>query len=304
MEEQTIVDVRGISKTIQGETIIHDLSFSVRRGEIYGLLGPNGSGKTCTIRLMVGLLSLTAGDVLIAGHSIKTERNKALSRIGAIVENPDLYGYMTGRQNLKHFARMYGHTAVDAARMVEIADLVELTDVLDRKVKTYSLGMRQRLGIAQALLHRPDVLILDEPTNGLDPAGIRKLRDYLRRLAKEENIAILLSSHLLAEIEMLCDRVVIIQNGRTIEERNVRNPEASIVRIELEVTEPDRAALLLADHQPVRMRDAILVIEARKQHIPALVALLVAQHIGVFQVKIKETSLEDTFLALTGGTQA
>lgn len=160
MEDQTIVDVRGISKKVYGEEIIHDVSFSVRRGEIYGLLGPNGSGKTFTIRLMVGLLSLTAGDVLIAGHSIKTDRINALAHIGAIVENPDLYGYMTGMQNLKHFARMYGHTRVDSARMIEIAELVELSDVLDRKVKTYSLGMRQRLGIAQALLHRPSVLML------------------------------------------------------------------------------------------------------------------------------------------------
>ncbi len=270
MEDQKIVDVRGISKKVYGEEIIHDVSFSVRRGEIYGLLGPNGSGKTFTIRLMVGLLSLTAGDVLIAGHSIKTDRINALAHIGAIVENPDLYGYMTGMQNLKHFARMYGHTRVDSARMIEIAKLVELSDVLERKVKTYSLGMRQWLGIAQALLHRPSVLILDEPTNGLDPAGIRKLRDYLRRLAKEEHIAVILSSHLLAEIE----RVVIIQNGRTIDERNVRSQEAAVMRIELEVTEPAQAAFLLAEYHAVQVNDAVLVIEAKKQQVPSVVALL------------------------------
>jgi ABC-2 type transport system ATP-binding protein len=182
MSKQPVVELHHVSKTIDGEELITDLSFSIHRGEIYGLLGPNGSGKTLTIRMMVGLISMTSGDISIHGYSIRTDRIEALQHVGAIVENPDLYGYMTGMQNLKHFARMYDKP-ISKERIMEVIDLVELSDAIHRKVKTYSLGMRQRLGIAQALLHRPSVLILDEPTNGLDPAGIHQLRNYLYTLA-------------------------------------------------------------------------------------------------------------------------
>lgn len=163
---------------------------------------------------------MTEGDITICGHSIRTEREKALEQIGAIVENPELYDYMTGMQNLKHFANM-AINPISKERIAEIVKLVEMEHAIHKKVKTYSLGMKQRLGIAQALLHQPKILILDEPTNGLDPAGIRQIRDYLQRLAKEENIAVIVSSHLLSEIELMCDRVVIIKQGEFVQEYNL-----------------------------------------------------------------------------------
>ncbi len=173
-----------------------------------GLLGPNGAGKTTMIRMMVGLIPPTAGEVYIGGHSLQSHRNQALRQVGVIVENPEMYKYMSGYKNLLHFARMI--PGITKQRIHEVTELVGLTDRIHDKVKTYSLGMRQRLGVAQALLHRPSVLILDEPTNGLDPAGIRDLRDYLKRLAREHGTAVIVSSHMLSEMELMCDRVAII----------------------------------------------------------------------------------------------
>jgi ABC-2 type transport system ATP-binding protein len=180
---EPIVSLQHVYKTIGKKEIIRDLSFEIFPGEVYGFLGPNGSGKTTTIRMMTGLISITSGSITIGGYNVATEREKALAHIGAIVENPELYTYMTGMQNLKHFANM-ARKEVTKERIEQVIRLVELEHAIHKKVKTYSLGMKQRLGIAQALLHEPDVLILDEPTNGLDPAGIRKLRDYLQYLAK------------------------------------------------------------------------------------------------------------------------
>ncbi|WP_047151271.1 ABC transporter ATP-binding protein [Aneurinibacillus tyrosinisolvens] len=304
MTDKNVVELHNVSKTVDGEPIIRDLSFSIRRGEILGLLGPNGAGKTFTIRMMVGLITMTDGDIFIEGHSIRTDRTKALQHVGAIVENPDLYGYMTGMQNLKHFARMYD-TSISRERIMEIVRLVELSDAIHRKVKTYSLGMRQRLGIAQALLHQPGVLILDEPTNGLDPVGIHQLRGYLYKLVKEEGIAIIVSSHLLAEVELMCDRVVIIQNGMFVGEHNIKERKDSVTAVEVafEVTEPDKAVLLLASFGTVQAVETTIMLKLPKQQVPAIVALLVESGIGIYQVNIRTESLEETFLTLTGGTR-
>ncbi|MED0671232.1 ABC transporter ATP-binding protein [Aneurinibacillus aneurinilyticus] len=305
MTSQNAIKVQHVSKNIGGNDLIKDLSFSIQRGEICGLLGPNGAGKTLTIRMMVGLISITEGDIFIEGHSVRTQRTNALRHIGAIVENPDLYSYMTGIQNLKHFARMYKQP-ITKERMMEVAELVELTDAIHNKVKTYSLGMRQRLGIAQALLHKPSVLILDEPTNGLDPAGIHQLRNYLYQLAKKENIAVIISSHLLSEIELMCDRVVIIQNGVFVGEHNIKAAKEANTQVEMEVefeiTEPVRAATLLTNIPIIRTTERTITVSTTKQHIPELVATLVQNGIGVFQVQIKTKSLEETFLSITGGT--
>lgn len=169
--DDTVVELEGVTKKIRGKTIIDNLSFRVRRGEVYGFLGPNGAGKTTTIRMIVGLMSMTSGRIRIEGHDIRTDRAKAMTHVGAVVENPELYKFMSGRKNLLHFARLSGKS-ISEERIEEIVRLVELENAIDKKVKNYSLGMRQRLGIAQALLHDPSILILDEPTNGLDPAGI------------------------------------------------------------------------------------------------------------------------------------
>ncbi len=202
-----------VKKTIRNKEIIKGLDFTVNKGEVFGFIGPNGAGKTTTIRMIVGLMKLTEGDIRILGNSIKSNFKGAIEKVGAIVENPELYPYMTGWQNLKHYARMFPN--ITDERIKEVVSIVKMEKPIHQKVKRYSLGMRQRLGIAQAILHKPAVLILDEPTNGLDPAGIREIRQYIRKLAKEEEIAVIISSHLLSEIEQMCDRIGIIKKWRT-----------------------------------------------------------------------------------------
>ncbi len=315
LRDQTpVVQIRRLTKTIRGKAIVNRLDLEVRSGEIFGLLGPNGAGKTTTIRMIVGLIGMSGGEVLIDGISVKRQFEDAMKRVGAIVENPEMYKYLSGYHNLLHFARM--HEGVTKARIDEVAELVGLKERIRDKVRTYSLGMRQRLGVAQALLHRPKVLILDEPTNGLDPAGIRELRDYLRRLARTEGLAIIVSSHLLSEMELMCDRVAIIRQGELIAVRPVRELAADTVhavrRVVFEVNEPASAQLLLASSWPeagFRQADpesgegAESAIEGKldKRAIPAVVRTLVQAGIEVFGVRSSGRTLEEQFLALTGG---
>jgi len=296
-----VVKLENVHKKIGSAEIIRGLSFEVQEGEVYGFLGPNGSGKTTTIRMMTGLISITEGDITICGHSIRTEREKALEYIGAIVENPELYDYMTGMQNLKHFANM-AVTPIGKERIAEIIKLVELEHAIHKKVKTYSLGMKQRLGIAQALLHNPKILILDEPTNGLDPAGIREIRDYLQRLAKEENIAVIVSSHLLSEIELMCDRVVIIKNGQFVQEYSLREQvkgDEQIV-VAFEVDQVEEANELIKG----TIQENKIIVSVMKEDIPQLVKKLVHADVLVYGVTVQNKSLEDEFLAVTGGGKA
>ena len=209
----------GLTKVIGDRTIVDDVSFELFPGDVFGFLGPNGAGKTTTIRMLVGLIRPTAGSVTICGFDLRHKFEDAMRCIGCIVENPDLYRFMTGRENLEHFARML---RVGSDEIERVASLVNLSHRLHHRVGTYSLGMRQRLGIAQALLGSPRVLILDEPANGLDPAGIREIRELLRALAAEQQMAIFVSSHLLAEVELTCDRVAIIHKGRILRTGSVR----------------------------------------------------------------------------------
>ncbi|PEY35174.1 ABC transporter ATP-binding protein [Bacillus cereus] len=296
-----IVKLENVHKKIGKNEIIRGLSFEVREGEVYGFLGPNGSGKTTTIRMMTGLISMTKGDITICGHSIRTEREKALEQIGAIVENPELYDYMTGMQNLKHFANM-AIKPISRERITEIVKLVELEHAIHKKVKTYSLGMKQRLGIAQALLHNPKILILDEPTNGLDPAGIRQIRDYLQRLAKEENIAVIVSSHLLSEIELMCDRVVIIKQGQFVQEYNLHEQAKhdETVVVVFEVDQIQKANEIIKGKE----QGSVVVTSVEKEKIPQIVKQLVHADVLVYGVTVQNKTLEDEFLAITGGVRA
>jgi ABC-2 type transport system ATP-binding protein len=297
-----VVEVRQLTKRIKGKEIVKDLTFDIHSGEVLGFLGPNGAGKTTTMRMMLGLMSMSEGDCLINGYSVKTRKEEALQYVGGIVENPEMYKFLSGYDNLMHYKRMHPNVSED--RLHQVTALVGLTDAIKRKVKTYSLGMRQRLGIAQALLHNPKVLILDEPTNGLDPAGIRELRDYLRKLAKEEGLAIFISSHLLSEVELICDRVLILQKGQIIDSQSVREPEAEILEIAFEVDKLEEAAALLRTNFPdiaVKAHDEQLVVEAEREAIPAVNRRLVENGIGVYGIQTVRKSLEERFLEATGG---
>lgn len=309
-----VVQIRGLTKTIRGKAIVNRLDLEVRAGEIFGLLGPNGAGKTTTIRMIVGLIGMSDGEVLIDGLSVKRQFEDAMKCVGAIVENPEMYKYLSGYHNLLHFARM--HEGVTKARIDEVTKLVGLKERIRDKVRTYSLGMRQRLGVAQALLHRPKVLILDEPTNGLDPAGIRELRDYLRQLAQTEGLAIIVSSHLLSEMELMCDRVAIIRQGELIDVRPVRElaagPSDAKLRVVFEVNEPASAQLLLASSYPEAAFQCTGpepggtpegAVEGRlaRRVISSVVRTLVQAGIEVYGVRSSGRTLEEQFLELTGG---
>ncbi|MFS8513727.1 MAG: ABC transporter ATP-binding protein, partial [Planifilum fulgidum] len=241
---EPVLSVKNLSKRIGGREIVKNIQFEVFPGEIFGFLGPNGAGKTTTIRMLVGLIRPTGGTVHIAGHNLQKDFLKAIRHVGCIVENPEMYPFLSGRENLEHFARMAGD--IPPERIDEVIRLVELEKRIDDKVKTYSLGMRQRLGIAQALLGRPKLLILDEPTNGLDPAGIRELRDFIRTLARKEGIGVFISSHILHEVQLMCDRVAIISQGRLLKTDRVERliDEDSLV-VEWMLNPPERGEELL-----------------------------------------------------------
>jgi len=295
------IQIQSVSKVIKGKKIIDSLSLEVHKGEVFGLLGPNGAGKTTTIRMIVGLISMTEGDIKIAGSSIKTDFEKAISRIGAIIENPEMYKFLSGYQNLLHFSRM--SKGISKKKIEEVVELVGLKNRIHEKVKTYSLGMRQRLGLAQCLLHDPDVLILDEPTNGLDPAGIREIRDHLRMLAREKNMAIIVSSHLLSEMEMMCDRIGIIQQGKLLNVQSVQEFVQSTNPIfELEVEPKEKAITILKHSYPegkVEEKEKAVTILIEKKEIPNIVKKLVEKNVHIYGIKEKRRTLEESFLELT-----
>ncbi len=296
-----IVKLNGVTKVIKSRKIVDSISFEVHKGEVFGFLGPNGAGKTTTIRMMVGLIGITEGDIEIAGKSIKKDFERAIRHIGAIVENPEMYKFLTGYQNLIHYARM--SNGISKEKIDEVVKLVGLTERIHEKVKTYSLGMRQRLGLAQSLLHEPDVLILDEPTNGLDPAGIREIRDHLRFLAKEKNMAVIVSSHLLAEMEMMCDRIAIIQDGKLVDVQSVQHfIEGSEHVVAFEVDDAAGAIQVITAAHPdmqIKQVDGRIFLAISKKQVPGIVTGLVNNRIDIYSVQEVTKTLEDRFLELT-----
>ncbi|MGO4372333.1 ABC transporter ATP-binding protein [Paenibacillus sp. MCAF20] len=300
---EAVLQLRNVTKSIGGRKIVDNLSFDIPAGEVFGFLGPNGAGKTTTIRMIVGLISMSKGEALIKGISVSEHFELAMTHVGAIVENPEMYKFLTGYQNLVHFARR--HKGITKERINEVVQLLGLQNRIHEKVKRYSLGMRQRLGVAQAILHRPSLLILDEPTNGLDPAGIRELRDYLRKLTREEGISVIVSSHLLSEMELMCDRVAIIQAGKLIDIRSLQEARDSIEsKIVIEVGDHIGAQQLLAsifDASRITVKGNLLELAADKAAIPDITRLLVSSEIDVLGIHAVQKSLEDQFLEITGG---
>ena len=295
-----IVELKNLTKTIGKKKIVDNLNLALYPGQITGFLGPNGAGKTTTIRMMVGLMEPSGGDVVIEGISLADDFEGGLSKVGVIVENPEMYKYMSGYKNLVHFARM--HENVTKARIDEVVSQVGMQNRIHEKVSTYSLGMRQRLGLAQALLHHPKFLILDEPTNGLDPAGIREFRTYLRSIAEKEGVSIFVSSHMLSEIELMCDRIAVIQNGKLIDIRDMAEAQESHYYIEAFPVEAAEE-MLKAEGFTVEAYNGGFVINAEKTRIPGLVQQMTAQELQLFAVQPHRKTLEDQFLEMTGGGQ-
>lgn len=302
MEREPVLSVRGLEKQVRGRTLVKDVSFDVYPGQVFGFLGPNGAGKTTTIRMLVGLIRPSRGRVVINGHDLQQDPSTAMQSVGCIVENPDLYPYLSGWENLYQLASMQGREAV--ARIDRIADLVHLSDRLHDKVRSYSLGMRQRLGIAQALLGDPRLLILDEPTNGLDPAGIHELRSFLRELAKG-GLSVFISSHLLAEIELLCDSVAIIRSGTVIRTGSVDALIAEASPTVLwRVGPPDTARAVLEKHAAdgvVEDAEGGFRAAMTDDAVAAAAADLAKQGCCLYEVARRRATLEDVFLQATGG---
>ncbi|GAA3412451.1 ABC transporter ATP-binding protein [Paenibacillus hodogayensis] len=308
MNSEPIISLQNVTKRIGRTTIVDGLTFDVPQGEIFGFLGPNGAGKTTTIRMIVGLMSTTKGQILIKGKNIKTEFEQAIRHVGAIVENPEMYKYLSGYLNLVHYARMV--PGVTKERIDEVVKLVKLESRIHDKVKKYSLGMRQRLGVAQALLHRPSLLILDEPTNGLDPAGIRELRDYLRQLTRTEGITVIVSSHLLSEMELMCDRIAILQQGRLVDVKPIQHftqgtDQALTYRIEAQPAELALEALRSMDGiQTAKLiEEGQIELATERERIPEILNQLMQRQIRIYGVQMVRQSLEDRFLEITGGRQ-
>lgn len=297
----TILSVRDVKKVIGKKTLVENISFDVRQGEVFGFLGPNGAGKTTTIRMIVGLIRATEGTISIGGYNVKTDFQEAIRQVGSIVENPELYTYLTGWENLKQFARMLG--TISDERILEIAKMVHLDERIHDKVKTYSLGMKQRLGIAQALLGNPKLLILDEPTNGLDPAGIRELREFIHTLVQEENMSVFISSHLLSEVQMICDRVAIIHKGKVITVAAIEDLiQTASNRVEWVVTPIEKAKELVEASDEVKeisVDEERLLCRMDIASISAWNKRFVESGIDVHSVKEIVFTLEDLFIELT-----
>jgi ABC-2 type transport system ATP-binding protein len=309
-----VLSVQGLKKNIGRIPIIHNVSFDVYAGEIFGFLGPNGSGKTTTIRMLVDLIKPTAGKIIVCGEDIDEHPERALANVGCIVENPEMYGYLTGWENLEQFARM--QSGISAARIAEVVGIVGLEQRIRDKVKTYSLGMRQRLGIAQALLGKPKLLILDEPTNGLDPKGIKELREFIRILA-EGGMSLFISSHLLSEIQLMCDRVAIIAHGEVLAVGGVDELVAQAGTYTIwQLDRPQEAREWFTEHPEVRvvadnehrideslmtnLRDPVVTV-MEESAVASWVSRLAAAGNGVHSVQRVAPSLEELFLKLTEG---
>ncbi len=289
-----------LTKRFGARTAVNRLTIRVERGDIYGFLGPNGAGKSTTLRMLLGLVRPTSGVIKFPVRSSSWEYLRARSRIGAIIETPAFYENFSGRRNLQLLASLSG--GVQKKRVDEVLEIVDLRDRAHDPVKVYSLGMRQRLGIAQALLPTPELIILDEPTNGLDPQGIHQTRKLIRRLRDEFKLTVMLSSHLLTEIEQLCNRVGIINEGRLLYEGG---PEALVAPTSLYKVRVDdlTAAFDLLIREPgvtvSRNGSSFLRIDADAEHIASVNRLLVGNGIKVYELSPAQESLEEAFLRLT-----
>lgn len=310
-ESQVVLGIKNLSKFFGKKQVLHDISFDTYAGEVFGFLGPNGAGKTTLIKTVVGHLMIDSGAISICGKTLKSDFEGAMANVGGIIENPEFYKYMSGYDNLLQYARLRG--VRDQSRVHEVVHLVGLDNRIHEKVGRYSLGMRQRLGVAQAILHRPKLLVLDEPTNGLDPAGIKDLRDVLKRIAHEDGASVLVSSHLMSEMELMCDRVGVIVGGKLVDVKPI-DEIVSVTAIDKSdfIFETGNGAAVVSlldfisdgDKTLLENGDVEIVIPKydEKGLLWRINCRIVNAGIELYSVSRKENKrLEDVFIEMTGG---
>lgn len=297
---EVILKCENLNKKLSRKQILKNISLEVRAGDIVGFIGPNGAGKTTTIKLILGLQKIDSGKVTINGYDIKKDFKNAIKRVGTIVESPDMYMYLSGLDNLKLVARMYNN--IGEKEIQEVVKLVGLENRIKDKVSKYSLGMKQRLGIAQAIMHNPNLLILDEPTNGLDPDGIKDLRELLIKLATEKNIGVLISSHNLAELDNFCTKVCIIKSGEIVENASLNEIKGETIEntYTLDVSHVLGIESII-EHKVEIVDEHTIKIKTLKAVIPDIVEKLTKAGIKVYSVTPEKINLEDIFLRKTGG---
>ena len=297
---KTVLELKNVNKTYGKRKVIDNISLEVKEGEIYGFLGPNGSGKTTTIKMILRLISSDSGEIKVNGYDVKKQFEKAMECIGAIVENPDMYKYMSGIDNLRLHARIRN---IDEQRVNEVLGMVDLKDRKKEKVSKYSLGMKQRLGLALTLLHKPKVLILDEPTNGLDPAGIKKLRDILKEIAHKENVAVFVSSHILSEMQLMCDKVAVIDSGKIVKIEDMSDETNEIEVVDIRVEDIEKSIQTIKERFGIEAtkKEHSTEINISTESLPEVVKELAMADVKIRAVIPKEHNLEDIFFDATKG---
>ncbi|MGA3676604.1 ABC transporter ATP-binding protein [Lysinibacillus agricola] len=299
-----IVQTENLSKSFGKEQAVSNINLKIRKGEIYGFLGPNGAGKTTTIRMLLGLMKPSSGTIKIFQKDLKKERINILAKVGSLVENPSYYPHLTAYENLEALRRILG---VPKSRIDEVLEIVRLKDVANKKVKGFSLGMKQRLGIAASLLHNPELLILDEPTNGLDPSGIIEIRNLIKRLPSEYGMTVIISSHLLSEIDQMATQVGIVTKGKMIFQDSIeamRRFAQPKVLIKVSNGEKGWRSLVANGIKAEHKDDLILFDECSDEKVAHIVQILVQEGISVYRVEEEKRSLEEIFLQMTAGEQA
>lgn len=296
-----IVKTTQVTKVFKGVEAVSEVNLSIKEGEIYGFLGPNGAGKTTTIRMLLGLMKPTSGGIELFGERIINHRQhiRALKQIGSLVESPSYYAHLTARENLEVLRKILG---VSRNRVDEVLDIVKLTKEANRPVKGFSLGMKQRLGIASALLGNPRLLILDEPTNGLDPAGIQEIRSLIKEMPRENGVTVLISSHLLYEIDHLATQVGIITKGKMLFNGSIeslRKKAKHQVAFTIGEVEKAKTILLTNGLVPTVNKNSLLLDYIDHEQVAHLVYQLVQENVSIYRVEEKIKSLEDIFLKLT-----
>ncbi|MDQ0233601.1 ABC transporter ATP-binding protein [Metabacillus malikii] len=304
---QAVLHVTHLSKSIRKTEIIKDVSFQLKRGEILGLLGPNGSGKTTILKMLVGLIKPTSGQIEIENTSLLKNPQQAIRHVGSIIENPVMYDFLSGYDNLVHFFRMTDKFNVE--RIDEVIEQLHMEEYIHDKVYTYSLGMKQRVGLAQAILHQPSILLLDEPTNGLDPEGIKSLRETLRDLAETQHVSIIISSHILAEIELICDSVMVIDKGKCIVKGTMADLQGetdgnyTFTFKVLESSKVERVLKHSYSDKEIRYDASGFTIEATLHEVAQINKFLISSGINVVGIERNSSPLEEIFLTRLGGEQ-